>query len=183
MTPRPRSSGSPDARRRPAARRDAQRRTLAQELHSSAIRLLRRVRAADVAMGVSPARASVLSILVFSGPKTLGELARLEQVRPPTMTRMVQGLERAGHVRTTRDREDARVVLVAATAAGTRLLHEGRDRRVDMVEEMLAPLDPTELATLADAAQLLARVTAPPTAASGRPVGGSAARRVRARAG
>ena len=62
---------------------------VADRLHSAAIHLLRRVRQQDVATGEGPARLSALSVLVFGGPKTLGELAAAEQVKPPTMSRIV----------------------------------------------------------------------------------------------
>src|SRR3954463_14052103 len=65
---------------------------LADRLHSTAIHLLRRVRKQDVAIGQGPARLSALSVLVFGGPKTLGELAAAEQVKPPTMSRIVAGV-------------------------------------------------------------------------------------------
>ncbi|HXX01836.1 MAG TPA: hypothetical protein VEJ00_11510, partial [Candidatus Acidoferrales bacterium] len=63
--------------------------SLADRLHSVAIHLLRRVRKQDVETGEGPARLSALSVLVFGGPKTLGELAAAEQVKPPTMSRIV----------------------------------------------------------------------------------------------
>jgi DNA-binding MarR family transcriptional regulator len=61
----------------------------ADRLHSAAIHLLRRVRQQDTASGVGPAQLSALSVLVFAGPKTLGDLAAAEQVKPPTMSRVV----------------------------------------------------------------------------------------------
>src|SRR5882762_3336907 len=67
----------------------------ADRLHSAAIHLLRRVRQQDVASGVGPAQLSALSVLVFGGVKTLGELAVAEQVKPPTMSRIVSGLARS----------------------------------------------------------------------------------------
>jgi len=71
---------------------------VADGLHSAAIHLLRRVRKQDTKTGEGPARLSALSVLVFGGPKTLGELAAAEQVRPPTMTRICDraGTQRAG---------------------------------------------------------------------------------------
>src|ERR1700719_464774 len=63
-------------------------------LHSTAIRLLRKVRAQDRTAGIGPAQLSALSVLVFDGPRSLKELAEAEQVRPPTMSRIVVGLER-----------------------------------------------------------------------------------------
>src|SRR5215475_2178440 len=63
-------------------------------LHSAAIHLLRRLRVRDLESGVGPAQLSALSVLVFGGPRSLGELANAEQVRAPTMSRIVNGLER-----------------------------------------------------------------------------------------
>ena len=69
---------------------------VADALHSAAIHLLRGVRQEDVSTGIGPARLSALSVLVFAGPQRLTELARIEQVRPPTMTKVIAGLEGAG---------------------------------------------------------------------------------------
>src|SRR5207302_8431945 len=82
--------------------------TVADGLHSAAIHLLRRVRKQDIASGEGPARLSALSVLVFGGPKTLGELAAAEQVKPPTMSRIVTGLARSRLVKVTADPEDGR---------------------------------------------------------------------------
>src|SRR4249920_3993420 len=61
---------------------------LADQLHSAAIHLLRRLRVRDRESGVGPAQLSALSVLVLGGgPRSLGELAEAEQVRPPTMSR------------------------------------------------------------------------------------------------
>ena len=98
----------------PAAAAEA----LAQRLHGAAIHLLRRLRAEDVASGLTAPRASALSVLVFAGPRSIGELAAAEQVRPPTISRLVQELERDGLVRREADATDARVQRVHATAAG-----------------------------------------------------------------
>ena len=64
-------------------------RSVADRLHSAAIHLLRRVRKQDTVLAEAPARLSALSVLVFAGPMTLGQLAAAEQVKPPTMTRIV----------------------------------------------------------------------------------------------
>src|SRR5215208_3533416 len=92
----------------------------ADRLHSAAIHFLRRVAREDETSGLSPARLSALSVVVFAGPLTLGELADAERVRPPTMTRIVAALEEDGFVRGDVDRDDRRVTLVRATAKGTR---------------------------------------------------------------
>src|SRR5580658_5800755 len=81
---------------------------IADQLHSAAIHLLRRLRKQDIAIGEGPARLSALSVLVFGGPKTLGELAAAEQVKPPTMSRIVAGLARSRLIEITADSRDAR---------------------------------------------------------------------------
>ena len=92
---------------------------VADRLHSAAIHLLRRLRVEDEALGISAPRLSVLSVLVFAGPMRIGELAHAEQVEPPTMTRLVDGLQRDGYVAREPDPDDARAVRVRATDAGT----------------------------------------------------------------
>src|SRR5436189_5969359 len=89
-------------------------RELADQLHSAAIHLLRRLRKEDDASGLSAPRLSALSVVVFGGPVTLGQLARAEQVRPPTMTRIVTGLEGAGLVKRVADDRDRRLTRIAA---------------------------------------------------------------------
>src|ERR1700730_5670469 len=95
---------------------------IADQLHSAAIHLLRRVRKQDTATGEGPARLSALSVLVFGGPKTLGELAAAEQVKPPTMSRVVAGLARSRLIETSADPQDARRMRIRATTQGARLL-------------------------------------------------------------
>src|SRR5918912_3988253 len=90
----------------------------ADRFHSAAIHALRRVRREDPATGLSAARLSALSVLVFGGPRTLGELAAAEQVRPPTMTGLVRALEEGGYVRRDADPDDGRVHRLRSTAKG-----------------------------------------------------------------
>src|SRR6267142_131633 len=115
----------------------------ADRLHSAAIHLLRRLRVRDRESGVGPAQLSALSVLVFGGPRSLGELADAEQVRPPTMSRIVAGLERAGLVKR-RKTEDGRRVRLEASARGTKILQEGRKRRVESLAKALHALSDKE---------------------------------------
>jgi DNA-binding MarR family transcriptional regulator len=103
---------------------------LADRLHSVAIHLLRYARVEDAASGMSATRLSVLAVLVYGGVRTVTELAEAEQVATPTMTRLLQGLEEAGHVRRERSRGDARVVRVRVTAKGRRALERARQARL-----------------------------------------------------
>jgi len=132
-------------------------RTIADRLHSAAIHLLRRLRVEDKAIGLTGPRASALSVIVFRGPIAMGALAAAEQVRAPTMTRLVTSLENAGLVRRVSDRADGRVQLVKATAAGKRLLQKGRARRVERLMQGVAQLSVDDQRVLARAADLMER--------------------------
>ena len=131
---------------------------VADRLHSVAIHLLRRVRKQDAATGEGPARLSALSVLVFGGPMTLGRLAAAEQVTPPTMSRIVTGLKRGRLIERVRDSKDARRVQIRATPSGTRLLQQGRRRRIEYLASHLDGLTKRELAILDEAVILLERI-------------------------
>lgn len=124
---------------------------LADRLHSAAIRLLRMLRREDDVTGITAPRLSALSVVVFGGPLTLGELARAEQVRPPTMSRIVQALEREGYLRRTPHPTDRRAVLLHATPSGEQVLWEGRRRRVRALARELEKLGREERMRLGDA--------------------------------
>jgi DNA-binding MarR family transcriptional regulator len=131
---------------------------IADRLHSAAIHLLRRVRKQDTATGEGPARLSALSVLVFGGSMTLGQLAAAEQVKPPTMSRIVTGLERSRLVTRRADSKDARRQQIRPTRGGERLLHEGKRRRIEYLARNLDRLSPKELETVAEGIQLLESV-------------------------
>lgn len=128
---------------------------VADRLHSAAIHLLRRAREHDDASGLSAARLSALSVVVFRGPLTLGALAEAEGVRSATMTGIVNGLAASGLVRRRRHADDGRAVLVEATTAGRRLLRSARARRIELVSSRLSDLSDRDLATLRRATELL----------------------------
>ncbi len=131
---------------------------IADRLHSAAIHLLRRVRRQDVSTGEGPARLSALSVLVFGGPKTLGELAAAEQVKPPTMSRIVAGLARSRLIQITADPHDARRMRIVATRKGVHLLQQGRQRRIADLASNLDRLPPDELAKLGAAVEILKKL-------------------------
>jgi DNA-binding MarR family transcriptional regulator len=129
----------------------------ADRLHSAAIHLLRRLRVRDRESGIGPAQLSALSVLVFGGPRSLGELADAEQVRPPTMSRIVSGLQRAGLVKREAT-EDGRRVRLLATPKGSKMLWEGRKRRIESLANALELLGETERGRLAELAGLLGQI-------------------------
>ncbi|HUO84628.1 MAG TPA: MarR family transcriptional regulator [Thermoanaerobaculia bacterium] len=124
---------------------------LASRLHSAAIRLLRHLRRVDVESGLSGPKLSALSVVVFAGPLSLGGLAGAEQVRPPTMTRLVRDLKAQGLVRTTPDPHDRRAIRIEATARGRRLLEQGRRRRLAALASLIERQSKTERRALGDA--------------------------------
>ncbi len=130
---------------------------VADQLHSLAIHLLRRLRVRDLTSGVGPAQLSALSVLVFGGPKSLGDLAEAEQVRPPTMSRIVASLEREGLVRRLAT-EDKRRMRLKATARGTKILQDGRKRRVELLANAIASLPDEKRQQLREMAELLQQV-------------------------
>lgn len=136
-------------------RSERNREVVADLLHSAAIHLLRRAREEDRALDVTPARLSALSVVVFRGPLTVGELAAAEGVRSATMTGIVTGLERQGLVARRPDERDRRVVRVEATPAGERVLAAGRRQRIEAIAGRLADLGADDLALLRRAGQLL----------------------------
>ncbi len=132
-----------------------ERKLVAEKVHRSALRLLRRLRKADEAMDISTARLSALSVLVFVGPQTVGGLAKIEQVSQPTMTSLTQKLITQGLVRAKPDRHDRRVRKLEATSRGKKLLHIGRRNRIEMLATMMTELPTRDVKALEKAATLI----------------------------
>ena len=123
-------------------------------IHSAAIHLLRHVAREDPRSGITAARLSALSVIVYAGPLGLTDLAEAQQVRPPTMTRIVNALDAAGLVE---KRRAGRAVSLSATPAGHELLQRARRRRLAVLTTRLERLSPAEVATVAEAAGLIER--------------------------
>lgn len=146
------------SRRRQSPRRADTPAEIADRLHSAAIHLLRRLRTEDNAAGLSGPQLSALSVIVFRGPIALGELAAAEQVRPPTISRLVRELERQRLIERVEHGGDARMQHVRATEQGKQLLTEGRARRVMRLAAEIRALAPGDLRTLREAADLLEKL-------------------------
>jgi len=117
-------------------------------------RLARRLRR-EAADDLSPSLISALVTIDVHGPITLGELAAHELVRPPSVTRMVTGLEQRGLVRREADAGDRRVARVSLTAEGRRVLRSTRTRKTAYLAKRLGRLDEAQLAALMDALPVL----------------------------
>lgn len=108
-------------------------------------------------MGISAARASALSVLVFGGARSLGELAAEERVTAATMSKLVTAMEEEGLVRRHPDVNDARAIRLEATAKARRILERGRARRLDALERLLADASDAEVEAIRTAAEVVGR--------------------------
>ena len=131
---------------------------MATRLHAASIKLLRLLRREDEDSGLSAPRLSALSVIVFDGPLSLAELAAAEQVRPPTMSRLVEALVGLGLITREADPANRRMVSIAATQAGRDLLEAGRGRRVRLLTARLKRLTDSEQRALFRAVELIERV-------------------------
>jgi DNA-binding MarR family transcriptional regulator len=127
-------------------------------INSGAIHVLRALRIVDRQAGLTAARLSALSVLVFGGPHSLGALAAAEDVTSPTMTRIVDGLERDGLARRKVLAGAGRPVEVSATARGRRLMQRAADRRLDAISAALDKLSAADQRRISDAAPVLERL-------------------------
>jgi DNA-binding MarR family transcriptional regulator len=136
---------------------------LADRLHTAAIHLLRQVRVQDSATGLPPARLSALSVLVFGGAMSLNALAKAEQVRAPTMSRIVDALEAEKLIRRTVNPQDRRAVVLEATEKGTAILWQGRKRRVKFLAKHLSRLSEQERKQIDDAIKAIQKAMTQPS--------------------
>ena len=130
----------------------------ASALNSGAIHLLRSLAAVDRQAGLTRARLSALSVLVFGGSRTLGDLAAAEGVAGPTMTRIVDGLIAEGLAERLPHPTDGRAVTIAATPSGDSLMRAAQRRRIETIVRALACLPAKERSALVSAAGLLDQV-------------------------
>ncbi len=134
---------------------------LAARLRLSVLRLARRLRG-QAEGDVSASQLSALSSLERCGPMTLGELSRVERVKPPTMTRVVALLEEQGLVSRSVDASDRRVARVTVTASGQGFLDRSRRRKDAYLAARLAQLSDDDRAALGRAAEVLDRLLESP---------------------
>lgn len=132
--------------------------SVASALNSGAIHLLRSLAAVDRQAGLTRARLSALSVLVFGGWRTLGDLAAAEGVAGPTMTRIVDGLIAEGLAERRPHPTDGRAVTIAATPTGDALMRAAQQRRIETIVRALAGLPAEERGALISAAGLLDRL-------------------------
>ncbi|MEA3029736.1 MAG: hypothetical protein QOJ53_1789 [Sphingomonadales bacterium] len=133
-------------------------RDVSARLHATAIRLLRTLRREDDGSGLSAPRLSALSVIVYGGPMSLAELAAAEQVKAPTMSRIVDALVERGLVTREAKPGDRRSVRIGATEQGAQLLSAGREQRVGALVVRLGRLADSERRALARGVEILERI-------------------------
>src|SRR5919199_6407368 len=103
---------------------------LASALRPSVMRLARRLRQMrDDSLGLNANQLSAMAVLLNNGDLPMGELAAQEKVQPPSMTRIVNGLEERGLVTRQPDPHDRRSARVSLTESGREILLANRERR------------------------------------------------------
>jgi DNA-binding MarR family transcriptional regulator len=130
---------------------------LAAHLRIVVMRLQRRLRA-EAGDELSPTLVAALVSIERHGPLTLGRLAELERVTPPSITRVVAALERDGLVRREADAADRRVSRVVVTPEGASLLRAARTRKAAYLARLLETLDERDLAAVREALPVLERL-------------------------
>jgi DNA-binding MarR family transcriptional regulator len=130
---------------------------VANELNTTAIHTLRLARLTDAESGLSPERLSLLSVLVYAGPRTMSRLATAEQVTRPAITRIVEGLVADGLATREQVAGDRRSTLVRATPAGRSVLEDARRRRVAALAEVLRNATPAEVELVSRALAVVRR--------------------------
>jgi DNA-binding MarR family transcriptional regulator len=132
---------------------------LAHELRPVVMRLARSLRhIRDDSLDLQSNQLSAMAVLLNDGDMLMGELAATEKVQPPSMTRIVNGLEQRGYVARRPDPRDGRQCLVTLTPAGREVILANRRRRDEWLTVRIAELDPAEREVLRQALPILARV-------------------------
>ena len=132
---------------------------LASGLRPSVLRLARRLRQLrDDSLDLNSNQLSAMAVLLNSGDQLMGELAAAEKVQPPSMTRIVNGLEMRGYVARRPDPKDGRQCLVSLTAAGRDVLLANRRRRDAWLAVRIAALSAEERDVLRQAVVILDKV-------------------------
>lgn len=125
------------------------------DLRIAVMRLARRLRAERTGDALTPSQMAVLGTLAREGTRTPGELAAVERVQPPSMTRILSSLQSAGLIARTPHPSDGRQVLYSLTDAGQALVLRDRRRRDHWLAQRMARLTPEQRRTLEAAVPIL----------------------------
>jgi DNA-binding MarR family transcriptional regulator len=142
-----------------SAKREPSPAVLAQALRPSVMRLARRLRQMrDDSVGLNSNQLSAMAVLLNSGDLLMGELAAAEKMQPPSMTRIINGLEARGFVARRPHPDDRRQCLVTLSDEGRKILLANRRRRDEWLAIRIAQLTPVEREVLREAIAILEKV-------------------------
>jgi DNA-binding MarR family transcriptional regulator len=119
-----------------------------EQLYVALIHAGRHLRALDDELGLSPARFSLLATLRYQGPQNVGRLAELEHVSQPTVTKLVNALERDGLVERQPDPSDGRSCAVHLSPKGRALVRRARSRKIAYVDSAIAGIAVSVVSTI-----------------------------------
>jgi len=131
---------------------------LASELRLSLLRATRRLRAQRVNTAATLSQLSALGTVYRSGPLSAGEIAAIEQVQPPSMTKILASLEQAGWIERSSHPDDRRQSVIAITEAGRELLAEETRVRDEWLAKRLVEFSDEDLRKLRAAVEVLDRL-------------------------
>ena len=131
---------------------------LASALRLSLLRAARRLRSQRVNTAVTLSQLSALATVLKCGPLSAGEIAAIERVQPPSMTKILASLESAGWVERSSHPDDRRQSIIAITAAGRELLEEETRARDEWLAKRLVEFSPSDLRKLSEAVEVLDRL-------------------------
>jgi len=133
--------------------------SLANALRPAVMRLARRLRQMrDDSLELNSNQLSAMAVLLNSGDLPMGELAAAEKMQPPSMTRIVNGLEERGLVTRSADQHDRRSSRVSLTESGRQILLADRRRRDQWLARRIAELEPEEHEVLRQCVRILEKV-------------------------
>lgn len=130
----------------------------AADLRIAVMRLARRLRAERSSDALTPSQMAVLATLMRAGPASTGELAAAERIRPPSMTRILNSLRKAGLVTRTAHPEDRRLVQYEVTPAARRMVQRDRQRRDQWLTARMEELSPQDRRALEAAIPVLTKL-------------------------
>ena len=132
---------------------------LAHALRPVVMRLARSLRhVRDDSLELQTNQLSAMAVLLNDGDMLMGKLAATEKMQPPSMTRIVNGLEQRGYVARRPDPRDGRQCLVTLTPSGRDVIMANRRRRDEWLTIRIAELDPAEREVLRQAVVILSKV-------------------------
>jgi DNA-binding MarR family transcriptional regulator len=131
---------------------------LASALRLSLLRIARRLRSQRVNTAATLSQLSALSTVAKCGPLSAGEIATVEQVQPPSMTKILAALEHSGWVQRSSHPDDRRQSIIAITPAGCELLSEEARARDEWLAKRLVELSEDDLRKLTEAVDVLDRL-------------------------